>query len=80
MLVFLKIYTSNSKLAHCEWLTRGIKISCNGKKNFMLYALTSQCSRVASYTRIGEHTTQQHGVIHMTRIITSTKTPLPSQQ
>jgi len=35
----------------------------------------SQCSRVAIYTRIGKHTTQRHGVIHLTRIIISTKTP-----
>ena len=40
----------------------------------------SQCSRVAIYTRIGKHTTQRHGVIHLTRIIISTKTPLPPQQ
>ena len=35
---FLKINKSTSKVAHCGWLTNGIKISCKRKKNFIFYA------------------------------------------
>ena len=41
---FLKIYTTNSKLVCCEWLTRGIKISCKWKKE--LYVL---CKIINNY-------------------------------